>query len=467
MTKTALACLITTDVSVAGLDLRESPNDRPAGLSSHDSSSSEANGKGPMMPQVIAPPAFHPDRCASSRFGIAGCRACADVCPHQALQFGSGGPDIDGDLCQRCGACTAACPVAALERSFLPDEQLWKKMEVAVASRPRKLVIACHHDPIQSELEHHGESVLLRLPCVQLVSDDLLLFAISAGVGQVEILAEETCKHLPHVGPKRAVQTACTTVVALGLGESRIVYRDPGSQPQNSNSDGNATHQNAPAEPPVPTTVGVGNRVKRRMVLLEHLASFAIQKATTIQSEVPWQQVQLDQDKCTMCGSCAFACPTGALRVGKEGGALLGMESLCMGCHLCENTCPEKAITLAPTVPDQFHVRTLMEQPLAHCLKCRKPLGPEAALVRVEEILRRTGNGDHSVLRLCDECKDARVFQRAQRSAMPAESKEADPDKQGESSRTGKRTISLPIVSGEAEKGTYTTASVVSSTATR
>jgi Fe-S-cluster-containing dehydrogenase component len=401
-----------------------------------------------MMLQTIAPPAFHPELCASSRFGIKGCQACADVCPHQALQFGSAGPAIDGDLCQRCGACTAACPVGALERSFLPDDQLWKKVEAAVASRPRRLVIACHHNPDHSELEQHGDSMVLRLPCVQLVSDDLVLFAITAGVDQVEVRAEETCQHLPHIGPKRAVEVACTTVAALGLGANRVVYREPGCQPHEGDSDGNAAHHDAPLESPILSIVAAANRVRRRVGLLEHLASFATQKATPIQCEVPWQQVQLDQDKCTMCGSCAFACPTGALRVGREGGALLGMESLCIGCHLCENTCPEQAITLQPIVPDQFQIRTLMEQPLAHCLKCRKPIGPEAALVRVEEILKRTGNGDHSVLRLCDECKDVRVFQRAQRSAMPAESKAADPDKQIDSSPAGKRTISLPVVSG-------------------
>ena len=406
-----------------------------------------------MMLHTISSPTFHPDHCASSRFGVAGCRACADVCPHQALQFGSAGPGINGDLCQRCGACTAACPVAALERSFLPDEQLWNKVEVAVASRPRKLVIVCRHDPDQSEMDHHDDSVVLRLPCVQLVSDDLLLFAIAAGVGQVEVRAEGSCPHLSHVGPKRAIQTACTTVASLGFGENCVVYREPGYQPHEGDSGAKVSDQNAPAQNPLPSTVAAANRVKRRLVLLERLVTLATQKTVPIESEVPWQQVQLDQDKCTMCGSCAFACPTGALRVGEEGGALLGMESLCMGCHLCEHTCPEKAITLAPTVSDQFQVRTLMEQPLAHCLKCRKPLGPEAALVRVEEILKRTGNGDHSVLRLCDVCKDARVFQRSQRSAMPAESKAADPDKQGDSSPAGKRMMSLPIVSGSSEKG--------------
>lgn len=401
-----------------------------------------------MMPQTIAPPAFHASLCASSRFGMAGCRACSDVCPHDALQFGVAGPSIGADLCQRCGACTAACPVAALERNFLSDEELWRKVEVAVTPRPRSLVIACRHDPDQSELEHHSEFVVLRLPCVQLVSDDLLLFAITAGVDQVEVLADESCQHLPHVGPMRAVQMACTTVAAFGLGESRIVYRKLGSQSRNGRSDGNATHQNAPTKPPNLSTLGVGNRVRRRMVLLEHLASLAPLKAAPIQSEVPWQQVHLDQDKCTMCGSCAFACPTGALRVCKEGGALLGMESLCMGCHLCENTCPEKAIRLAPTVPDQFQARTLMERPLAHCLKCRKPIGPEAAVVRVEEILKQTGNGDRSLLRLCDECKDARVFQRAQHAGTSAANEAANPDGRVDFSPAGKRTIPLPVVSG-------------------
>ncbi|MBI1831861.1 MAG: 4Fe-4S binding protein [Planctomycetes bacterium] len=154
-----------------------------------------------------------------------GCRACADVCPHDALRFGSAGPSIDAELCQGCGACTAACPVAALERGFLPDEQLWQKVQAAVASRPRTLVVTCRHAPGQREIEPDGDSVLLRLPCVQLVSDDLLLFAITTGAGCVKVRAEDGCPHLPHVGPKRAVQTARATLAALGLGEGNARFR--------------------------------------------------------------------------------------------------------------------------------------------------------------------------------------------------------------------------------------------------
>ncbi|HYN40683.1 MAG TPA: 4Fe-4S dicluster domain-containing protein [Thermoanaerobaculia bacterium] len=51
-----------------------------------------------------------------------GCRACADVCPTEAISFGGGKPAIDLGRCLFCPECEAACPERAI--SFTSDYRL-------------------------------------------------------------------------------------------------------------------------------------------------------------------------------------------------------------------------------------------------------------------------------------------------------------------------------------------------------
>jgi Ni,Fe-hydrogenase III small subunit/NAD-dependent dihydropyrimidine dehydrogenase PreA subunit len=54
-------------------------------------------------------PALHPDRCQ------AGCAACAEVCPTEAVRgAGTGALGIDTGACLFCGLCQEACPERAI-----------------------------------------------------------------------------------------------------------------------------------------------------------------------------------------------------------------------------------------------------------------------------------------------------------------------------------------------------------------
>lgn len=45
-----------------------------------------------------------------------GCGACTATCPVEAIQLGDDGlAEVDETLCIECGGCVAGCPVEAIE----------------------------------------------------------------------------------------------------------------------------------------------------------------------------------------------------------------------------------------------------------------------------------------------------------------------------------------------------------------
>lgn len=111
---------------------------------------------------------------------------------------------------------------------------------------------------------------------------------------------------------------------------------------------------------------------------------------------------------CTGLGDCAAACPVGAICM-KDGIAHINAEA-CLGCGLCEDTCPRHLITMI-SPKSKFAVicnnkdkgataRKVCQSACIGCKKCER-LCPEQAITVTNNLARI----DHSKCKSCGMCE--------------------------------------------------------------
>lgn len=64
--------------------------------------------------------------------------------------------------------------------------------------------------------------------------------------------------------------------------------------------------------------------------------------------QAPYGTVCLQEDLCNNCNSCVWVCPSDALSLTENAGALNFVESLCTQCGLCVSICPQRALSMTP-----------------------------------------------------------------------------------------------------------------------
>jgi ferredoxin len=143
----------------------------------------------------------------------------------------------------------------------------------------------------------------------------------------------------------------------------------------------------------------------------------------------PFGAVEIDVVGCTLCLACVSACPTGALTDNQDQPMLRFTEVSCIQCGLCKATCPESVITLRPRLDFRATAaspRILKAEEPFCCIRCGKPFGIKSTIERVTAKLAdkhwmfKDSPGRLELIKMCDDCRVAFVFEESLDPHMPA-----------------------------------------------
>jgi len=127
-------------------------------------------------------------------------------------------------------------------------------------------------------------------------------------------------------------------------------------------------------------------------------------------------RLELDVRKCSLCGTCAAGCSSGAFKMDDDKKiSLVFREDLCDACGRCLEVCPEKCLKLERTfaVNKKPAVPTvLFEGEHACCSRCGTVVGSQIMMERVRTELKKQATVSSSAVDnrstaplLCPACK--------------------------------------------------------------
>lgn len=354
--------------------------------------------------------------CAVGRKGTDGCRACADVCPHDAVAIsidGDGSVAIDADACTDCGACLGVCPTEAIESPrAAPLEALGEAtraaLETASTEGSRLPLVGSDPDPVVIAFTARSvfpavvaasadgpPTVPIPVADASRVPASLCCATIAAGAGGVAVVADprepapgtvdearRALEDLADDAPVRRVASTDPEAVAKTL---RAVARE---EPLVDDPDPIRAHART-ATAMAATAVDVLADGARQDVRVPSLGT-----------------VSVDADACTLCQSCSRLCPTGALAQ-PDTRTLTFDPAACVGCGICV-ACPEDAIDVDDVINVPLGDRSaVVESEGIVCENCGEPFASEAGFESVRETLEDADLPADIGLERCPSCRRA------------------------------------------------------------
>ena len=374
---------------------------------------------------------FNEDLCAHSRSKIVGCRRCLDLCPAGAIapeaimsrSIRSSAPAADN-------APPSARPAPRATRCRRRIS-LMRKLRVLLTTYREaggaQAVLLIHDEDhglgMIDALARHGDGLPANVIPVQVnevtqVGLEAIAAAFAYGATGIRFLLRARPRH-DVTGLNRTITLRRSDPERSRLRRRpRRDHRDRRSRSRSAKpcaqiDDGIAAPRPASFQP-----VG-GKRDVQRLALRElQRAAPAPVDVIALPAGAPFGKVEVNVEGCTLCLACVSACPTGALLADPERPMLRFSEDACVQCGLCQATCPEKVITLAPQLDFRAataQARVLKEEEPFCCIRCGKPFGVKSTIERVSAKLE----GKHwmfkgsaqrlDILKMCEDCRVAAV----------------------------------------------------------
>ncbi|TCN87054.1 4Fe-4S dicluster domain-containing protein [Shewanella fodinae] len=360
------------------------------------------------------------DICAHYRNGVNGCNRCLNFCPADAIKSVAQQIEVDPYLCHGAGSCSNACPTGALTYDLPTPQALHSYLHKLISRYLEKSGVApviLFHDATQGAAlissELPGDVLPVELEEITVAGMDHWLAALAWGARQILVL--NTAATAPSLTQMLQGELSLTNTLLQEIGQPARISLIGETEllelwPILDSSVGWPLT--------VPATFEADSKRAILFAALDYLNQQAAQAKHRLPlSNVPFGQVQVKADGCTLCMSCVATCPTQALQDGGDKPALYFVEQDCVQCGLCEASCPEKVISLQSSVnldqPSRQQRQTLKEEAPFECIRCGAPFATQSMVHRMLEMV-----GTHNAfsahidrLKMCGDCRVKDMFE--------------------------------------------------------
>lgn len=360
---------------------------------------------------------YNASACAHGRSGKTGCTRCLEACPAEAISSLIDSIKVDPTRCQGGGICATVCPSGAISYAYPKAKDLLNHVRTLLlsylkqgASQP-DLVFVTEKEQEQAK-QILPAALLVIVEEVASVGPEVWLSALAWGAKAVRLFDlgdGEGHQRMPH-SSRDALDHNIEMVQAV-----LIAANYPASTVAVIANLGDLLTLDSMSKITPASHAALSDKRQAFYMALDYLVeqSDQVKEITLLPEGSIFGDVQVDQEKCTLCMACVSACPANALQDSNETPQLGFVEANCLQCNLCTHTCPESAITISPRLLLNHNARkkprVLHQDSPFCCISCGEPFATTSGITTI--IAKLAGHSmfaderSKNRLKMCDDCR--------------------------------------------------------------